>query len=143
MVVIVLVVKSMFFRTHMFTLNMGNTPTTLSEEDYRELGRRTEGYSGSDISIVVRDALMQVSTTPSLLWVQPFNIYSFSQSGRFRLPHTSGRLRDQAGMILTPWCMTYWNHVLQEQEVSSKNISPAFLQSNKIILFVPIYYYYS
>jgi len=46
-------------RTHMFKLNMGSTPTTLSEEDFRELGRRTDGYSGSDISIVVRDALMQ------------------------------------------------------------------------------------
>ena len=76
--VIVLVVKSMLFRTHMFKLNMGNTPTTVSEEDYRELGRRTEGYSGSDISIVVRDALMQVSTT-SQLWVVSFNISSFSQ----------------------------------------------------------------
>ena len=78
MVLIVLVVKAMLFRTHMFKLNMGNTPTTVSEEDYRELGRRTEGYSGSDISIVVRDALMQVSTT-SQLWVVSFNISSFSQ----------------------------------------------------------------
>jgi SpoVK/Ycf46/Vps4 family AAA+-type ATPase len=77
MVVIVLVVKSMLFRTHMFKLNMGNTPTTVSEEEYRELGRRTEGYSGSDISIVVRDALMQV-IHPSLHH-QAFNIYSFSQ----------------------------------------------------------------
>ena len=76
--VIVLVVKAMLFRTHMFKLNMGNTPTTVSEEDYRELGRRTEGYSGSDISIVVRDALMQVSTT-SQLWMVSFNISSFSQ----------------------------------------------------------------
>lgn len=76
--VIVLVVTAMLFRTHMFKLNMGNTPTTVSEEDYRELGRRTEGYSGSDISIVVRDALMQVSTT-SQLWVVSFNISSFSQ----------------------------------------------------------------
>ena len=78
MELIMVVVKSMLFRTHMFKLNMGNTPTTVSEEDYRELGRRTEGYSGSDISIVVRDALMQVSTT-SQLWVVSFNISSFSQ----------------------------------------------------------------
>jgi len=26
---------------------------------FRELGRRSEGYSGADVSIVVRDALMQ------------------------------------------------------------------------------------
>ena len=46
-------------RTHMFKLNMGATPCNISEEDFRDLGRRTDGYSGSDISIVVRDALMQ------------------------------------------------------------------------------------
>lgn len=46
-------------RSFMFKLHMGETPTELSEADYRELGKRTEGYSGADISIVVRDALMQ------------------------------------------------------------------------------------
>jgi len=46
-------------RTHMFKLNMGDTPCTITEEEYRQLGSRTDGYSGSDISIVVRDALMQ------------------------------------------------------------------------------------
>merc|ERR1719206_392995 len=46
-------------RTHMFKLNMGDTPHNISEEDFRDLGRRTDGYSGSDISIVVRDAMMQ------------------------------------------------------------------------------------
>ncbi len=36
------------------------TPTPLPpDEDYRELGRRTEGFSGSDISVVVKDVLMQ------------------------------------------------------------------------------------
>jgi len=46
-------------RTYMFKMNMGKTPHSLSEEDFRQLGKRTDGYSGSDISIVVRDALMQ------------------------------------------------------------------------------------
>jgi len=46
-------------RTYMFKLNMGKTPHNISEEEFRDLGKRTEGYSGSDISIVVRDALMQ------------------------------------------------------------------------------------
>jgi len=46
-------------RTAMFKLNLGSTPNQLSEEDFRDLGSRTEGYSGADISIVVRDALMQ------------------------------------------------------------------------------------
>lgn len=46
-------------RTEMFKLHLGNTPHSISEEEFRDLGKRTEGYSGADISIVVRDALMQ------------------------------------------------------------------------------------
>lgn len=46
-------------RVTMFKLHLGNTRTELTEEDIKELGRKTEGYSGADISIVVRDALMQ------------------------------------------------------------------------------------
>lgn len=37
---------------------MGTTPTELSTHDYRELAEMTEGYSGSDLSVLVRDALM-------------------------------------------------------------------------------------
>ncbi len=46
-------------RAKMFKLNLGNTPNSLTEEDYIELARMTEGYSGSDISIIVKDALME------------------------------------------------------------------------------------
>jgi len=46
-------------RTELFKLNLGDTPHMLTEQDIRDLGGRTEGYSGADISIVVRDALMQ------------------------------------------------------------------------------------
>ncbi|XP_071476123.1 vacuolar protein sorting-associated protein 4B-like [Diadema antillarum] len=45
-------------RTTMFKMNMGKTTSTLTEQEYRELGERSEGYSGADISIVVQDALM-------------------------------------------------------------------------------------
>ncbi|CAK9297616.1 unnamed protein product [Gordionus sp. m RMFG-2023] len=44
-------------RVQMFKLYMG--PSNITENDYTELGRRTEGYSGSDIHQVVRDSLMQ------------------------------------------------------------------------------------
>ena len=46
-------------RTEMFKLNMGPTPNQITEEEYRYLGQNTDGYSGADISLVVRDAIMQ------------------------------------------------------------------------------------
>lgn len=46
-------------RTTMFKLAVGDTPSSLTNEDYRELAKMAEGYSGSDISNVVNDALMQ------------------------------------------------------------------------------------
>ncbi|XP_068117033.1 vacuolar protein sorting-associated protein 4A-like [Hyperolius riggenbachi] len=46
-------------RAQMFRLHLGNTPHSLSEANIRELAQKTEGYSGADISIIVRDALMQ------------------------------------------------------------------------------------
>jgi len=46
-------------RTYMFKNNLGETPHNLTEEDYRHLGQISEGYSGADVDIVVRDALMQ------------------------------------------------------------------------------------
>lgn len=46
-------------RRRMFEIHVGNTPCELTSKDYRVLANRTEGYSGSDISIIVRDALMQ------------------------------------------------------------------------------------
>lgn len=46
-------------RAQMFRLHLGNTPHSLSEADLRQLAHKTDGYSGADISIIVRDALMQ------------------------------------------------------------------------------------
>jgi hypothetical protein len=43
----------------MFELNVGTTPHQLTPADFRHLAEMTEGYSGSDIAVIVRDALMQ------------------------------------------------------------------------------------
>ena len=45
-------------RRHMFELMIGNTPCELKPDDLHGLAKMTEGYSGADISIVVREALM-------------------------------------------------------------------------------------
>eukprot|EP00195_Chlamydomonas_chlamydogama_P002960 CAMPEP_0202920906 /NCGR_PEP_ID=MMETSP1392-20130828/77102_1 /ASSEMBLY_ACC=CAM_ASM_000868 /TAXON_ID=225041 /ORGANISM="Chlamydomonas chlamydogama, Strain SAG 11-48b" /LENGTH=434 /DNA_ID=CAMNT_0049614425 /DNA_START=1177 /DNA_END=2481 /DNA_ORIENTATION=- len=46
-------------RAQMFKIHLGDTPNTLTDADYQELGRRTEQFSGSDVSVVVKDVLMQ------------------------------------------------------------------------------------
>ncbi|XP_058117892.1 vacuolar protein sorting-associated protein 4-like [Anopheles ziemanni] len=46
-------------RRVMFKIYLGNTAHTLTDENLYSLAAKTEGFSGSDISIVVRDALMQ------------------------------------------------------------------------------------
>lgn len=46
-------------RSDMFKLAIGETPHELTARDFQELGRMTDGYSGADINILVRDALMQ------------------------------------------------------------------------------------
>jgi len=46
-------------RATMFKIHLGTTPNDITEEQFQELGRRTEGFSGSDISTLVHDAIMQ------------------------------------------------------------------------------------
>lgn len=46
-------------RTHMFKVHLGDTPNCLTQADFDQLGQRTEGFSGSDVSVVVKDVLMQ------------------------------------------------------------------------------------
>ena len=48
-----------FARRRLFELSIGDTPNDLTDEDLDELGRLTEGYSGSDVSTVVKSALME------------------------------------------------------------------------------------
>eukprot|EP01094_Clydonella_sp_ATCC50884_P004908 TRINITY_DN13902_c0_g1_i1.p1 TRINITY_DN13902_c0_g1~~TRINITY_DN13902_c0_g1_i1.p1 ORF type:complete len:448 (-),score=172.39 TRINITY_DN13902_c0_g1_i1:427-1689(-) len=46
-------------RQRIFQLHLGDTPHCVTKEQFRELAQMSEGHSGSDIAIVVRDALMQ------------------------------------------------------------------------------------
>ena len=46
-------------RMKMFEIAVGNTPCELKQIDYRKLAEMSAGYSGSDITIAVQDALMQ------------------------------------------------------------------------------------
>lgn len=45
-------------RAAQFKIRIGSTPNNLSEDDFIELARATEGYSGSDITVVVKEAMM-------------------------------------------------------------------------------------
>jgi vacuolar protein-sorting-associated protein 4 len=46
-------------RRTLFKLSIGSTPNNLSDRNLSDLAEATEGYSGADISIMVRDALYQ------------------------------------------------------------------------------------
>ncbi|EGG21124.1 AAA ATPase domain-containing protein [Cavenderia fasciculata] len=46
-------------RSKMFQIHIGATPNSLSPGDYKRLGEMTEGYSGSDIESVCKDAIFQ------------------------------------------------------------------------------------
>mmetsp|Transcript_7236 Transcript_7236/g.12519 ORF Transcript_7236/g.12519 Transcript_7236/m.12519 type:complete len:402 (-) Transcript_7236:113-1318(-) len=46
-------------RAHMFKVHLGDTPSSLTLEDYKYLGERTEGFSGSDVATMVKDVLFE------------------------------------------------------------------------------------
>jgi vacuolar protein-sorting-associated protein 4 len=46
-------------RAQMFRIHLGDTPHELNDEDFQELGDISEMYSGSDINVVVRNAMME------------------------------------------------------------------------------------
>lgn len=43
----------------MVQLSIGDTPCRLTQKEFRLIAQKTEGFSGSDITVLVRDALME------------------------------------------------------------------------------------
>ena len=79
-------------RMKMFELAVGTTPCELKQADYRRLAQMSDGYSGSDISIAVQDALMQpvrkIQTATHYKKVPAFHyLYSFVTPSK-RAPQT-------------------------------------------------------
>lgn len=46
-------------RLRLLQLNLGDTPNRCSQQDLLQVAERTEGFSGADISILVRDAIFE------------------------------------------------------------------------------------
>ncbi|CAL4951390.1 unnamed protein product [Urochloa decumbens] len=46
-------------RQHMFKVHLGDTPHNLTENDFESLARRTDGFSGSDVAVCVKDVLFE------------------------------------------------------------------------------------
>jgi vacuolar protein-sorting-associated protein 4 len=46
-------------RERMFAINLGKTPHCLTPSDFKFLASQTPGFSGSDMSVLVRDAIME------------------------------------------------------------------------------------
>jgi len=44
-------------RGRMFQVHIGDTPHALGDQDFHYLGEHTEGFSGSDVSVMVKDVL--------------------------------------------------------------------------------------
>lgn len=42
-----------FFGRYSEQVHLGDTPNNLSESDFESLGRKTEGFSGSDVAVCV------------------------------------------------------------------------------------------
>uniref|UniRef100_A0A7S2UTU6 vesicle-fusing ATPase n=1 Tax=Fibrocapsa japonica TaxID=94617 RepID=A0A7S2UTU6_9STRA len=46
-------------RERMFKIHVGDTPHDITDEEFHKLGQDTDGFSGSDISVLVREALYE------------------------------------------------------------------------------------
>ncbi|GLJ22779.1 hypothetical protein SUGI_0429090 [Cryptomeria japonica] len=98
-------------RQHMFKVHLGDTPNNLTESDFEELASRTDGFSGSDISVCVKDVLFEpvrktqdamffrkVSTQDGEMWMP----CGPRQSGAVQTTMQELAIEGQASKILPP-----------------------------------------
>eukprot|EP00808_Paulinella_micropora_P005270 g81524.t1 len=50
-------------RTAMFSIHIGSTPHHIQPKDFKQLAEQSEGFSGADIGVMVRDALYEAVRT--------------------------------------------------------------------------------
>lgn len=81
-------------RSRMFQIHVKNTPCTLSPADYKHLGEVTPRYSGADVGIVVRDALMQpirkVQSATHYKWVEAPDRNDGNKTRKYLTPCSPG-----------------------------------------------------
>ncbi|KAL1923062.1 uncharacterized protein VTP21DRAFT_9438 [Calcarisporiella thermophila] len=81
-------------RARMFQLNIGDTPCNLTPTDFKQLAEKTDGFSGSDIAILVRDALMapvrKVQSATHFKWVDAPSREEPNKIARYLTPCSSG-----------------------------------------------------
>ncbi|KAI0461897.1 Vacuolar protein sorting-associated protein 4 [Komagataella kurtzmanii] len=101
-------------RVEMFKLNIGNTACELDNEDYRTLASITDGYSGHDVAVVVRDALMQ-----PIRKIQSATHFKPTEDGKYT-PCSPG----DEGAVEMSW-MDLETEQLQEPELTMKDFIKA------------------
>ena len=97
----------------MFELNVGSTPCDLTLHDYRELAQLTDGYSGSDVAVLVRDALMQ--PVRKVLSATHFKVVPAEDNQRRLTPCSPG---DEGAMEMT-WADVDSNELVEPRLVKS------------------------
>ncbi|VVT57166.1 uncharacterized protein SAPINGB_P005567 [Magnusiomyces paraingens] len=110
-------------RTRMFQLNVGDTPCTLTPTDYRLLAEMTDGYSGHDVAVSVRDALMQpVRKIQSATHFKPVQVKN-SETGEVETKYTPCSPGDQGSREMS-W-MDIDGHQLNEPPLTIKDFLKA------------------
>lgn len=73
----------------MFEISVGTTPCDLTPTDFRTLGQLSEGYTGSDITIAVQDALMQpvrkIQAATHYKWIEVAESETNEETGESKL----------------------------------------------------------